>query len=145
MTTQAAFTPEEWDLVRSAPPSAGLVVATASGGGMMRETLAMAKVYAEARAQHGESELLDELVAARPERDHTKYHSVDELKEHTLARLGEAVAVLERKATADEVDDFRRFVRTLTERVAARHEEDGAQVSPAEQQAVDDIAAALGG
>jgi hypothetical protein len=145
MTTKAAFTQEEWDLVRSGPPAAGLMVITASGGGMMRETFEMAKVYAEARGQHGESELLDELASARPERDHTKYHSVEEMKEHSLQRLGEAVALLESKATPQEVDDYRHFVLTLADRVAKRHEEDGAQVSPAEQQAIDDIAVALGG
>jgi hypothetical protein len=29
----------------------------------------MAKAYVEARREHGESELLDEIVAAKPERD----------------------------------------------------------------------------
>jgi hypothetical protein len=145
MTTKAAFTQEEWDLVRSGPPSAGLMVITASSGGMMRETFEMAKAYADARKQHGESELLDELVSTKPERDHTRYHSFEEMKEASLRRLGEAVATLEGKATPQEVDDYRRFVIGLAERVAKRHEEDGAQVSPAEQQAIDDIANAVGG
>ena len=144
MTTKAAFTEQEWDLVRAGPPSAGMVVITADGGGMMRETFEMAKVYGDTRKQHGDSELLDELVAAKPERDHTKAHSYDELKQNGLARLGEAVAVLEQKATPEEVDDYRRFVVTLAERVAARHEEDGADVSPEERRAIDDITAALG-
>ena len=144
MTTKAAFTEEEWDLIRAAPPAAGMIVITASRGGAMRETFEMAKVYADTRKEHGESELLDELVAAKPERDHTKAHSVDELKQHGLARLGEAVAVLEQKATPAEVDDYRRFVVTLAERVAARHEEDGTDVSPEERQAIDEITAAVG-
>ena len=33
---------------------------------MFRETMAMSKAYLEARAQHGEGELLDEIVAAKP-------------------------------------------------------------------------------
>ena len=33
----------------------------------------MSKAYVEARAQHGESELLDEIVAAKAETDHTRY------------------------------------------------------------------------
>jgi hypothetical protein len=145
MTTKAAFTQEEWDLVRSGPPAAGLMVITASHGGMMRETFEMAKAYADARKQHGESELLDELVSTKPERDHTRYHSYEEMQEASLRRLGEAVALLEAKASPQEVDDYRRFVLTLSERVAKRHEEDGEQVSPAEQQAIDDIGTALGG
>lgn len=144
MTTKAAFTEEEWDLIRSAPPAAGMIVITADKGGMMRETLEMAKVYAEARKTHGESELLDELVSSRPERDHTKAHSMEELKANGLKLLRDAVALLQSKATAQEVDDYRRFVGTLAERVAERHKEDGVDVSPAERQAIDDVVAALG-
>src|SRR4051794_12560054 len=124
---------------------AGLIVATADHGGMMRETMAMAKAYGETRKQHGKSELLDAIVAAKPERDHTRFHSYDEMKRHGEQLLQEAVATLEGKATAEEVDDYRRFVLALAQRVAERHEEHGTQVSPAEQTALDDLATALGG
>ena len=144
MTSKAAFTEQEWDLIRAAPPAAGMVVITASKGGMMRETFEMAQVYGEARQQHGESELLDEIVSSKPERDHTRHRSMEELKEHSLQRVREAVALLQDKATPAEVDDYRRFILTLAERVAQRHREDGVEVSPAEQQAIDEIAAALG-
>ena len=66
MTTKADFSPTEWETVLEGPPTAGLMVITASRGGMLRETVAMSKAYAEARAQHGESELLDEIVAEKP-------------------------------------------------------------------------------
>ena len=49
-----------------------------------------------------------------------------------------------RKATADEVDDYRRFILTLARRVAERHEEHGTQISAAERAALDDLATALG-
>ena len=89
MTGRADFTQEEWELVLEGPPSAGMIVVTAQRGGSFRESIAMAKAYVEARRQHGESELLDEIVAAKPERDHTRYHSVEELKQHGLrARRG---------------------------------------------------------
>lgn len=145
MTTKAQFSEQEWDQVLSGPPMAGMIVAMAEHGGMMRETFAMAKAYAEARQQHGKSELLDEIVAAKPERDHTRFRSYDELKRHGVQLLQDAVATLERKATADEVEDYRRFVLALARRVAERHKESGVQVSPAEQRAIDDLAAALGG
>jgi len=145
MTNKEAFTEEEWDLLRSAPPLAGMTVSFASGGGMIRETLEMGKVYADARKQHGESELLDAIVSAKPERDHTKQHSPDELKQHTLEQLGKAIGVLTSKATPDEVEDYKQFVLTIADRVAKRHEEDGADVSPEEQQAINDIRGALGG
>jgi hypothetical protein len=145
MTTKAQFSEQEWDLVLSAPPVAGMLVMTASGGGMMRETFAMGKAYAEARSEHGNSELLDEIVAAKPERDHTRAHSREEMKQHGLQRLREAVETLQGKATPDEVEDYRAFILTLARRVAERHKEGDAQVSPEEQAAIDEIATALAG
>jgi hypothetical protein len=104
----------------------------------------MAKAYVEARQQHGESDLLDEIVAAKPGRDHTRYHSPDELKQHGLAHLRDAVALLEQKATPRETNEYRSFVVTLAHKVAAAHREHGQEVSDAEQAAIDEIAGALG-
>src|SRR5690349_24946863 len=73
MTTREAFTDEEWRTVLEGPPTAGMIVVTAARGGMWRETFAMSKAYAEARAAHGQSELLDEIVTAKPKVDPTKY------------------------------------------------------------------------
>ena len=81
MTTKSAFSPEEWKVVLEGPPSAGLIVITAARGGTVRETYAMSKAYVEARAQHGESELLDEIVAEKPRMEHGgKVHNPEELR-----------------------------------------------------------------
>jgi len=144
MTGKADFTPEEWQTVLEAPPSAGLIVMTAQRGGTFRESFAMAKAYAEARQQHGASQLLDEIAEARPERDHTRYHSPEELKAAGLKHIQDAVALLQQKASSDEVEGYRKFVVTLVEKVANAHREDGQNVSPAEQAALDEIKAALG-
>jgi hypothetical protein len=111
VTSKSDFTTEEWQLILEAPPSAGMIVVAAQRGGSFRETIAIAKAYVEARQQHGESELLDEIVAAKPERDHTHYHSPEELKQHGLQHLRDAVALLERKATPEEVGEYRQFHR----------------------------------
>ena len=144
MTGKAAFSEQEWKTILEGPPSAGMILVTAGRGGTIRETLAIGKAYAEARKQHGSSELLDEIIAAKPEIDHTRYHSFDELKEHGLQHLRDAVAVLGAKATPDEVNDYRGFVVALAERVAHAHREDGVDVSPPEQAAIDEISASLG-
>ncbi len=144
MTGKADFTEEEWKVVLEAPPSAGMIVVTAGRGGTIRETFAIAKAYTEARQQHGESELLDEIVAAKPAIDHSRYHSYDELKQHGLQRLRDAVELLSRKATPDELDDYRRFVLNLTDRVANAHREGGAAVSDPERAAIDEISTTLG-
>ncbi len=80
MTTKAAFSPEEWRAGLEGPPAAGMIVITAARGGMFRESIAMSKAYGEARAQHGGSELLDEIAAAKPGLDHARYHSAEELR-----------------------------------------------------------------
>ena len=145
MTTKAAFSPEEWKVVLEGPPTAGMiVVTTAARGGTFRETIAMAKAYAEARGEHGESELLDEIVATKPKVDHTRYHSAEELRENGLGHLRDAVAVLKSKATTQELDDYRRFVLTLAGKVAAAHREHGQAVNPAEAEAIQQLTEALG-
>ncbi|MGE5134243.1 MAG: hypothetical protein ACM32E_15240 [Gemmatimonadota bacterium] len=144
MTAKTAFSDDEWKTVLEGPPSAGMIVVTAARGGMIRESIAMSKAYAEARAQHGESELLDEIVSAKPTVDHTRFHSVDDLKSSGLAHIRDAVALLEHKATAEEVDGYRDFVLTLASKVAAAHREDGQDVSPAEAGAIREIRTALG-
>lgn len=143
MTAKSDFTAEEWQLILEAPPSAGMIVVTAQHGGSFRETIAMAKAYAEARQQHGKSELLDDIVTAKPERDHTHYHSFEELKKSGLQHLRDSVALLQSKATPEEVDEYRAFIVTLSEKVAHAHREHGQEVSESEQTAIDDITDAL--
>jgi head-tail adaptor len=146
MTTKADFTPQEWELVLEGPPSAGMIVITAQRGGSIRETVSMAKTYAEARREHGQSELLDEIVAAKPEIDHTRYRSLDELKEHCLGHLRDAVSLLSAKATAQELNEYKRFIVNLSDKVAHAHREHGQgqeAVGDAERAAIAAIAQAL--
>ena len=147
MTTKADFTEQEWELVLEGPTSAGMIVITAQRGGALRETVSMAKAYAEARQQHGQSELLDGIVAAKPEIDHTRYGSPQELKEHCLAHLRDAVALLDGKATPQELDEYKRFIVNLADKVARAHRESGRSedpVSDTEKTAIATIVEALG-
>ncbi len=149
MTGKADYTEEEWKQIIEAPPSAGLVVITSEGGGSIRESFSMAKAYTEARSEHGESQLLDEVVATKPEMDKTRAGSKQELKEHNLQNIHEALAVLEAKAEPAEVLEYKRFILGLAKRVAEAHREgflglSGERVSDAEQAAVDEVAEALG-
>ena len=144
MTGKADFTPQEWQVVLEGPPSAGMIVVTAQRGGTIRETIAIAKAYVEARKKHGQSQLLDEIVSAKPEIDHTRYHTFEELKDDGLRHLGDAIALLERTATAEELDDYRRFVLTLADEVANAHREDGQNVSTVERAAIEEISASVG-
>jgi hypothetical protein len=145
MTEKADFSAEEWDAIAEGPTSAGMIVSTAERGGTFRETFAMAKAYAEARKEHGDSALLDELVSSKPEMDRTRAHSAEELKEHGLQRIREAIEVLEQKATPEEVEGYRRFVISLANRVAGAKSDQGDQsASDAESAAIAEINEALG-
>jgi hypothetical protein len=145
MTRKADFTEEEWHLVVQGPPTAGMIVLTAQRGGTFRETFSIAKSYVEARKQHGESALLDEIVSAKPDLDRTRYHSPQELRQHGLQHLRDAVALLESKAPG-EVEAYRRFAVGLAGNVADAHRERGndANASEAERAAITEIAGALG-
>ena len=146
MTAESDFTAEEWKNILQGPTSAGMIVITAESGGTFRETYSMAKAYAEAREQHGASELLDAVVSHKPETDRHHAHSPAELKQTGLQHLRDAVAALEQKATPAEVDDYRKFVLALSTRVAEAHKKHGSEdaVGPAEREAIADITSALG-
>jgi hypothetical protein len=148
MTGKADFTEEEWKTVLEGPPSAGLLVILSDRGGSIRETFSMAKAYTEARKQHGDSELLDEISSAKPEMDHTRAGSPEELKQHNLDNVRQAVALLKTKATDEEVEEYRKFVEGLAEHVAEARKEgfmglSGERVSDAERAAITEIQAAL--
>jgi hypothetical protein len=146
MTTHADFTEEEWETVLEGPTSAGMIITTAERGGSFRESFAMAKAFAEARQEHGASELLDDVVGHRPKTERVKAHSKEELKEAYLAEIRDAVALVTAKATPEELGDYRLFVVTLAKKVAAAKKEKGSTdgVSEAEAQAITEIEGALG-
>jgi hypothetical protein len=149
LTGKTDFTEDEWKTVLEAPPSAGLIVIASDRGGSIRESFSMAKAYTEARKQHGESQLLDELVTAKPEMDHTRYHSPDELKEACLKHLRDAVELLKSKATPEELEEYKKFIVGLANRVAEARKEgfmglSGDRVSDDERAAIEEIEAALG-
>jgi hypothetical protein len=141
MTAKADFTEEEWELLREGPATAGMIVLLASGGGSFRETWALAKTFAEARERQGESQLLDELLDQKP--DVPRFGSADEADREGLERLRQAVALLEQKATLEDVESYKRFALEVADRVSAAHKEEGEAVSAGEREAIEKITAAL--
>ena len=151
MTKKADFNAEEWSVVVEGPVFAGMRVVAADRGGTIRESLAMGRVYTEARKQHGDSELLDALVNSQPSIDSSRAEAEGgDLARLTQERLGEAMRILEEKATPEEVDAYKRFVMTVAQAAASAHKEGGflgiggKQVSEAEEKALDEISVTLG-
>lgn len=144
MTTKTAFTDDEWRTLVEAPTLAGMMLITASGGGTFRETFALARAYGEARAEHGASELLDAIVAEKPQFDRHRYKTEDELRTHGAEQLAAAVAIL-REKSPDDLPAYRQLVLDVARQVAEAHKEDGRTISPQEQAMLDEITAQLAG
>lgn len=149
MATKADFNAEEWSKVVEGPVLAGMRVVTAERGGTIRESLAIGKVYNEARQRQGESGLLDELVASAPSLDREGLGSREDIARAATERLREALGILAEKAESEDVEAYNRFVLDVARAAAEAHKEGGfigiggKPVSEAEQAALDEIAATL--
>jgi|SRR5215207_2986514 len=149
MTTKADFNAEEWSRLSTAPAMTAMTVALADRGGVLRESMSMARAYAEARRDDA-SDLVREIVSTPPALDPTQLGNPADVTEQASARLREAVELLEQKGTSDEVADYKRFVTSVADTVAKAHREGGflgvggKDVSEREQAALDRIAATLG-
>ena len=151
MTRKAEFNAEEWATVVNGPLYAGMRVISADRGGTLRESLAMGHVYQAAREHHGESELLDELVKSPPAIDPERLREAGgNIAVIASAQLGEAIRIIQAKATPAETDAYKRFVMTVAQAVAGAHRTGGflgiggKQISDAENEALDEISTALG-
>jgi len=150
MTKKGDFNADEWSKVVEGPVLAGRKVITADRGGTIRESLAMGQVYNQARQQQGGSELLDALVASPPALDPARMRAAGDIGQASTEGLREALRLLDQKASTEEVDAYKGFVRDLAGTVARAHKEGGflgvggKEVSPEEQTALDEIEATLG-
>ena len=126
MTSKADFNAEEWSTVVNGPLYAGMRVLGADRGGTLRETMAMNRVYQDAREGRGDSELLDELVKSPPAIDpDTVRDAGGNLAALVPQQLREAMSILQAKATGAETDAYKRFVMTIAQAVAGAHKEGG--------------------
>jgi hypothetical protein len=147
MTTKAAFNAEDWSVVTNAPFLTAMLVITADRGGTVRESMAISRAYADARKQGG-GELLEAVLSTPPAIDPAiAPRTPEDLRREAPATLRQAVGILERHATEDEVVAYKRFVFSLADTVARAHREGGflglggTEISEREQEALDELAA----
>jgi hypothetical protein len=149
MATKADFNAEEWSTVVEGPVLAGMRVVAASRGGTLRESVAIGRVYAEARQRQGESGLLDELVSSPPGIDREKLQGAGDIAAVTSQRLREALGILNERASSGDVEAYKRFVLDVAQAAAEAHKEGGfigiggKQISDEEQAALDEIRSIL--
>ncbi|MCI0476173.1 MAG: hypothetical protein L0Y55_07995 [Anaerolineales bacterium] len=139
MTTKVDYTLEEWWALQEVPLLVGVAVlyASPSGtGGMMREIIASATAVANAGQLFPENELIQALMA--PDEDSkilkplspmtagaSKKERAEQLKNGTLAKCQRAANVLDAKATAHEIRDYKSWVMAIGGEVAAAVKEGG--------------------
>jgi hypothetical protein len=148
MTAKSEFNAEEWSLIVDAPALAALRVATADRGGTLRESISLARVYAEARKRGGGGELLTQVVSSPPQLDPARAR--EQLGEQASGRLREAIELVDLKATTEEADEYRRFVLRVADTVAHAHKEGGVlgiggkPVSERERAVLDELSQTVG-
>jgi hypothetical protein len=150
MTRKAEFNAEEWSTVAEGPLYAGLRVISAERGGTLRESVALSRVYQEAHERSGGTELLDELIKSPPSIAPDKVREAAANPAVVADHLRAAIGILEAKATPEEIDAYKKFVMTAAQAAASAHKEGGflgiggKEISDAENQALDELSAALG-
>jgi hypothetical protein len=148
MASKADFNAEEWDTIVQAPALAALRVISAQRGGTIRESMQVAKVYNEAREQHG-GDLVGEIAKSAPTINRSEFSSPEDLAMQTPERIRGAVELLESKSP-DDVETYRQFTLTVAQRAAEADKSGGVlgvggeRVSDAERAALAEIAEALG-
>jgi hypothetical protein len=162
MTTQAAFTPQEWTLLRTVPALVASGVAAADPGGIlggMKEAFAGMKGMFDSLLQGKDVELLQAMVAdkSRPEMPDIKAmmgagdpaQQLLNLKARVLERIREAETLVAAKATAEEAQAYRQMLMHVAARTAEASKEDsffgfgGVRVSSAEQSFLNEVQQAL--
>ena len=149
MTTKAEFNAEEWSTIVEGAVLAGLRVAGAARGGTLRRAspwdgsmprLASSTVRERAARRAGGGSAGTGPGLVRSPGDLEGEHGAP----------AKAVELLEQKASAEEVDAYKRFVLTLADAAAKAHREGGfigiggKEVSESERAALDEIAGTLG-
>lgn len=149
MTEKAQFDAEEWERISSAPSIAAMYVITSEKGGALRESMAVGKVYADARKSSTGSPLIDEVVVAVNAVSPNEFSSKEELQAEAVSRVEDAKRTLAAKADPDEVAAYRKFILAVVSQVAEADKSGGflgvggERVTEREQQAIEEIRAAL--
>ena len=145
MTTKSQFNAEEWSTIVEGPVLAGMRVVAAGRGGTIRESLAIGKVYAEARQSQGANELLDELVASPPAVDPQKFQGARTSPRSQANVFKKPCVSSRRRRTPEDTESYKQFVVSVARAAAEAHKEGGfigiggRQISDEEQVALDEL------
>lgn len=149
MTEKAEFDAESWEKISRGPVVAALYMITAEKGGSLRESMAVGKVYSQAKEKSTGSALVDEIVASITSLDSSEFESKDDFRTNAMTYVSEATALLRDKAEPADVDAYRDLVVEIAQRVADADKSGsflgigGERVTAKETAALEEIRAAL--
>jgi hypothetical protein len=158
MASKDNFTAEEWRSLIKAPMLNSYAVAGAAPSGedgFIQEMSAVADGIIEGGQQAAKESLLAAVVAdiianAQDElRGQTENISIKEIKAKALDNCRSVAAILQAKASAEEADEYKRWLLAVAQKVAAAAKEGGifgfggTQVSESETATINEIADAL--
>jgi hypothetical protein len=155
MTSKTDFTEDEWERLGRAPLVAGMAISLADPGGpieAIKESSAALKTLVEAAQDSASGEFVQAVaqdVAAKAQRRENPMAGFKprgrSAREEILDELRAVNALLLEKATAEEVAEFREWLKTAAQRAALAAKEGGfmgigaERVSEREQQMLDTL------
>jgi hypothetical protein len=135
MTSRVDFTDEEWERLGRGPLVAGLAISLADPGGpfeALKESRAVLTMLLDTAREGGYGDFVQSLagdVAAKAQRRENPLAGFTPDRRHALdAILGELRSVyglLVEKAAPEDVDDYREWMRTASQRAALAAKEGG--------------------
>jgi hypothetical protein len=155
MANQNSFTPEEWDLLRSAPAMTGMLVVVADPSGpigLLQESSAMAAMVLK-EAKQCQTELMKSLAEDYEKTMHMPRlvdKAPEAMKSTGMAHLKQVAELVRLKASEAESAELRSFLHTTAKKVAEASKEGGflgfggTLISQSEEQILREIAFALG-
>ena len=159
MTSKADFSEDEWTRLKRAPFVAGMAISLADPGGpieAVKETAATLKTVREAAESGGRGELVDALAREVVADTRQRTNPLHDFKpkgalagQEILEELAEANRIVSAKATPDEADTYREWLRAAAQEAANAAKEGGfmgfraERVSEGEQRMLDKLAEVL--
>jgi hypothetical protein len=161
MTSQDDFTNDEWNLLMKAPDAAATAVMAANPDGAVKEREVFFEAWDKSYEQpFADSQIVLALIRNRDalgeeRRLQASYEetlssvSFDQARAVAIDMCQKAVVLLKQKATPQEIEDYKRWVMYLCERVAEAVKQGGFlrlgghKISDKEQAILDEVSAAL--
>jgi broad specificity phosphatase PhoE len=159
MTSKTEFSTEEWTRLKRAPFVAGMAISIADPGGpieVVKETAATLKTVREAASSGGRGELVDAVARDVVADTRLRKSPLHDFKakgalagQEILQELAEVNRLVSAKATPEEADAYREWLRAAAQEAANAAKEGGfmgfhaERVSEGEQRMLDKLAEVL--